>query len=88
MMLKEVFEFDVLDSVKVCTVLSTHLPSKKTATAQSTDEAIKLQKVLYSSLLKRLKLLTSGYSEAFTATQAELKLVEVFTAKGKFLLIF
>lgn len=86
MMLKEVFEFEVLDPAKVVTVLSTHLPSlkkKKKKSSTDDDDDLKLQTtVLYASLLKRLKLLTSGYSDAFTATQAELKLCEIFTAKG------
>lgn len=84
MMLKEAFEFEVLDPAKVVTVLSTHLPSLKKKKKSSTDDDdLKLQTaVLYASLLKRLKLLTSGYSDAFTATKAELKLCEIFTAKG------
>lgn len=71
-MLKESFEFDILDPGKVCAIVSTHLPKSGSA-----DSAI-----LYSSLLRSIKLLLSSHSDAFTATQAELKLCEVFTAKG------
>lgn len=76
-MLKESFEFDLLDPCKVCAIVSTHLP--KTGISQSSGAD---SNILYTSLLQRIKQLLSGHSESFTATKAELKLCEVLTAKG------